>query len=606
MNYIMKHIILTTLLALFAFAARAEKVYYGYAPYDTEETNMALAGTNSNNFMQIAARFDAFNDLTWLRMAGGKVVGVRVFLRADYKQRKKEWSCVSIYQGSLDSEPQEKYVDFTAGWNEVLFDEPVSIGTSDIYIGAQVFETLGTPMPFATYSKTACNGGFYTRSSYGEWLDYSSRGVALIQAIVETNNPGALKNAAYLSFSNLPLVVGPDQEFSCSLYVHNQSQDELRSINYMTTDGTVSHDYTIDFGANPIPAYGSRLVNVKLYGPSKVGTEVSLSVKPTKFNGQPAAEGLSYTGQLYVMKDAFIRVPLVEEFTSQFCVNCPFMAYFLDKAIENHDGPLLYVAHHSGFTEDTFTKPCDNELLYLFKNDNGTFNPAVMYDRRVGKGEVSPIHTAQVAETQPYDDAINAAALYPAMAQVYVDTTYTADGKLKVRVCGAVNRSYYEEDIPVYLSCYLCESGIPTVPFFQYGLDDEGAPADLAENFRHNGVIRHCYSKKGTGDRIDITPTADDTYEFSVEYEGAEIDRIWKMQNCDVIAFLHLYDKDDMNYNYVLNAGSVRINDMITVTGIKEVKADNRPGKVWYDLTGRRIAAPAKGISISGGRKVIR
>lgn len=601
----MKHLIIALLTTFFALTTHAEKVYYGYAPYDTEETNMALAGTNSNNFMQIAVRFDASNDLTWLRMAGGKVVGVRVYLRADYKQKKKEWSCVSIYQGSLDSEPQEKYVDFTAGWNEVMFDEPVSIGTSDIYVAAQVFETLGTPMPFASYSKTSSNGGFFTRSSYGEWLDYSNRGVALIQAIVETNNTDALKNAAYLSFANLPLVVGPDQEFSCSLYVHNQSQDELRSISYMTTDGEVSHDYSIDFTSNPIPAYGSRVVNVKLYGPSKVGTAVELSVKPTRFNEQPAADGIAYTGQLYVMKDAFQRIPLVEEFTSQYCVNCPFMAYFLDKAMENHVGPLLYVAHHAGFADDTFTKQCDKDLLYLFKNEEGTFNPAVMYDRRVERGQVSPIVTAKVAETQPYDDAINAAALYPAMAQVYVDTTYTADGKVKVRVHGAVNRSYYEEDIPVYLTCYLCESGIPTVPFHQEGLEGEGAPADLKENFRHNGVVRHCYSKNGTGDRIEIVPTADDTYEFSVEYEGVEIDRFWKIQNCDVIAFLHLYDKDDMNNNYVLNAGSVRMSQYLT--GIKAVTTDNTRASfnVSYDLAGRRIAIPTKGVSIVGGKKVV-
>lgn len=608
----MKHILLTLLLAFVGLAAHAEKFYYGYAPLNVDERDMALAGTNSNNFMSVAVCLDADADPAWRNLIGSKVVGVRVFLRNEYKQRKKEWSCVNIFEGSLKATPQEKYVDFQAGWNEVLFDEPVTIGTEPLYVGAQVFETLGTPMPFAAFSKGATNNGFFTRSSYDDWQDFSSRGAVLLQALIEGENAAQqLARTAYVSFANAPLTVGLDQLFNCSVYVHNQSAEPLTSFSFESTDGHVTHSYDIDFSAEPIEAYGARALSFNIYGPSVTGTAVNLSLKATKFNGQPAAESMSYTGQLYVMKDAFVRIPLVEEFTSQHCVNCPFMAYFLDEAMENHNGPLLYVSHHAGFATDRFTKKVDEELLYLFKNDGGTFNPAVMYDRRVEKGSVSPIVTAKVAETQPYDDALNAAASYPAMAQVYVDTETTEDGKLQITVHGAINRSYYEEDIPVYLSCYLCETRIPvTAAYPQEGLDDPGAPADLPEKFHHNGIKRVVFNKEYLGDKLTITPTADDTYEFSVTYEPVAIDAKWNWDNCDIIAFCHLIDKDDMNYNYVLNAGSMRMNDYLAnPNGIARILSDT-PASAYtglYDLAGRRISAPnlASGLYIKDGKKIL-
>lgn len=604
----MKHILLTLVLAFVGLVTRAENIYYGYAPVNVDERDMALTGTNSNNFMTVAVRLTPEQDPVWRSLQGSKVVGVRVYLRSEYKQKKKEWSCVSIYEGSLKATPQETYVDFKAGWNEVLFDEPVTIGSEDLYVGAQVFETLGTPMPFAAFSKAATNCGFYTRSSYDDWQDFSARGAVLLQAIVEPAAGVSVERAAYVSYANAPLTVGPDQPFNCSIYIHNQSAEPLTTFSFESSDGVKSYTYDLDFTDNPIEAFGGRSISYNIYGPSTIGTAVNLSVKATKFNGKTAAEAFPFTGQLYVMKDAFIRIPLVEEFTSQNCVNCPFMAYFLDQAMENHNGPLLYVTHHAGFANDRFTKKVDEELLYLFKNDNGTFNPAVMYDRRVEKGSVSPIVTAKIAETQPYDDALNAAASFPAMAQVYVDTVYV-DGKLQVTVHGAVNRSYYEEDIPVYLSCYLCESGIPvSAAFPQLGLDEPGAPADLQEKFHHNGIKRIVFNKENLGDRLIITPTVDDTYEFSVTYDPATVEDKWLMENCDVIAFVHLIDKDDMNYNYVLNAGSVRMNDYLAnPNAIHSVRLD-APAAGLYDLSGRRLTTEAsrRGFYISNGRKVIR
>jgi hypothetical protein len=301
-------------------------------------------------------------------------------------------------------------------------------------------------------------------------------------------------------------------------------------------------------------------------------------------------------------------VPLVEEFTSQRCVNCPFMIYFLDRAIHEwrqQGGNVIYVTHHSGFAEDAFTQPVDRELLYLFGGPD-TYNPAVMYDRRVFFGEDVPVHAARVADTTPYSEAIRAVASVAAMAEVNVEAIPNDDGTMNVHVYGAVNKGYVNEDIRLYLSTYIIEDGISADDYMQQGLDDETAPSDLKETFRHNGVIRQNLCTRASGDELEITVGNDCTFDVTFGY--VYIDDSWKWENCDIIAFVHRMDKVDMTANYVLNAGSMRITQK--TLGIKDSSHLLQKGQgeaPLFDLWGRSIdgnTTPPTGLYIKKGKKI--
>lgn len=598
-----KKLLLCGLLAMAMCCAQARTVYYGYTPHEPAEEEISVIGSGTNNFAELAIRLMPSSDPVVKQLQGARVLGVRVWLRTEYKQRTKGWSAVTLRRGDLETTALEKTVNFKAGWNEVMFDEPAVIGEQDLYIGARVFELLGEPFPFGTWLKGSASGVFFMKTDYSGWYPIdATRGMLMLEAIIETDIDPFV-NTAYVGFNQSPLTVAPSRPFDCQLFVHNFSSEPLTAFSFTSSDGQVTNSYDLTF-TPAVEPYGSRALPFSLTAPSQEGTAVALTLTPTQVNGQPAAAVTPFASPLYVMKDAFVRIPLVEEFTSQMCINCPFMFYYLDKAIEEHEGPLLYVSHHAGFADDAFTQPVDRDLLYLFPSAEPTYNPAVMYDRRVPVGYVSPIFAAQVAETDPYTEMIDAVAAMPAMAEVIVDASTNEDGELCVKVTGAVNRNYYYEDIPVYLSCYLVESGISAAKYPQKGLDDEGAPADLKERFHHNGIIRHNFCRHSLGDELNLLDI-NDTFVYDEEYDPIALDPNWNWDNCDVIAFVHLIDQDDRTANYLLNAGSLKVNG--TQTGLFSPTLDFAPARQpfprYYDLNGRPATAETPGIVIRDGQK---
>lgn len=599
----MKSFIFSILLAggLTAFSAgAATEVRYGFAPTDATEAELNALGTGNNSFLESAIRVDAATDPLVGALKGNKITGVRCFLRSDYKQKSKGFSCIRLYPDGLESTPVVKNVNFTAGWNEIYFDEPVEIGSAPVYVGFQVYETQGDPYPMASYKNAGVPGLCLIRAAKGAWEDYGSRGALAIEAIVEAD-PALTEGYALASPFNVPLAVMPGKEFECSLYVHNQSATPVTSLTYEGFDsaGQPVGTATVTF-AQPIAAYGSATVPVRIMAPDAEGAEVPLTLRTTAINGAPAKECMSSTIKLYISSDVFNRIPLVEEFTGLSCTNCPFMFYYLDLALEQFGAPHVYVAHHAGFQNDILTQPCDEELLYLFGSPN-TFNPAAMYDRRVPVGANNPIQAANDPSPDPYMARLSHAMEHPALAKVLVDSEITAQ-KAGCTVHGKIGKAAmaYKDDL--YVTVYLLENDIPNSALPQLGLNPppEGAPDDLLERFRHTGVIRHDFCGGSNGVKLQVA--ADGSY--SVDFSTDNVSQYWNLDNCDIVAFVHKVNKEDMTDNYVLNAGAERYNDF--ADGNTLVKYVDTANLRIYEYGGRIMCSDAAAhlevYSISGMR----
>ena len=230
-----------------------------------------------------------------------------------------------------------------------------------------------------------------------------------------------------------------------------------------------------------------------------------------------------------------------------------------------------------------------------------------MYDRRIFLGNTSPVVSAKVAETTPYTESIAAVSQVPAMAEVNVRRS---DDGTTLIVEGRINRNFAAEGIPVYLTCYLIEDGIPTTPYFQKGLTDfEDAPDDLEETFRHNGVIRHVFPKDALGDAITIERAGEKclysmTFPWPTKLSPLPI---LDEKRTDVVAFVHLTDTKAMASNYILNAGSLRLTAKTDGVSLPE-SAPSAPASGCYDLQGRRVdeAHLESGIYIRNGQRILK
>ena len=238
------------------------------------------------------------------------------------------------------------------------------------------------------------------------------------------------------------------------------------------------------------------------------------------------------------------------------------MFYFLDIAMEQHTmSDLVYVAHHAGFQKDALTQPVDEALTFLF-GEYGTYNPAVMFDRIVPVGQEVPVISAKVAEVEPYASALAQAAMRPAMASVNISAVKSDEG-ITPHVEGRINTEMAASGVPLYLSVYFIEDGLTTDEYPQFGMDDEGAPSDLKDRFRHNGVIRHNFCTNVTGDQLVLG----ENNTYSVDFATLPLaNKNWKLQNCQVVAFVHMLNQTNMRQNQVLNANRLPMAEILGIS----------------------------------------
>ena len=450
----MRRIILSFMTVLCLCLSGKAQVYYSYAPLAAAQEQLSGLGSNKNSFVQGAVLFDPSADAALARMKGKKVVGVRCYMRDDYAQARQRRSAVQAFEGSLANNVRTQYVDFKQGWNDVLFDEPLVIGDAKLYLGLQAYETIGSPYPLVAFAAATVPQACYVNIGKKTWEEYTDRGTLLIAAILEDDCAPLIATTAYAQNTTHPQTVAPDDDFEGGLYVVNQSAKTLQEIEISMTGAgaTVPTIRTVQLPSALAPGQAT-VVQANLHSGLTEGTSVDFTVDVTRLNGEQAQAGRPGTTKLYVTLDNFIRTPLIEEFTSQRCINCPQMAYFLDKALEEYTGDYVYVSHHSGFVEDVFTTNPDREVLYVFGGYQNEYNPAIMYNRAVLEGESAIIQGVRDMSPTPYLEALALAADMPAMASVQLAATDT-----EVTVSGRVARDLVGK--PLYLSCYLVEDGI--------------------------------------------------------------------------------------------------------------------------------------------------
>ena len=567
---------------------------YGYAPGSVTGEEVAGLGSGMNKFVQGMTLFDPTDDPAISRMKGKKVVGVRCYLRADYKQAKNKRSAVLASTEKVNNIVRTQYADLVQGWNDVLFDEPLVIGDEPIYLGVQVYETIGTSYPLVVYTPVNVPHSCFINIGKSSWEEYTDRGTPLILALVEDEAATCFQRTAYAQNTTHPQTVAPDRDFKGELYVHNFTSEPIQSLEIaMQGEGAESPILRTITLPVSLPAYGSTIVSTLLRAGTAESTTATWTATVTRVNGLEAQSGRPGTTQLYVTYDNFIRTPLIEEFTSQRCVNCPQMAYFLEKALQEYEGDCVYVAHHSGFYEDVFTTQPDREILYVFGGYENEYNPAIMYNRAILEGETKIIQGVRDMSPEPYKQALTLAADMPAMAEVNIDNTGG-----QVMVSGRVARDLVGK--PLYLSCYLVEDGISTDKYPQLGMDDADAPSDLKDVFRHNGVILHYFTTEAIGDLLSTEPNGS----YSVTYpmvEKAGFGGITRR----LVAFVHKINKNDSYDTYVLNAAQRNLDDNDGIYVTTKHSPLNTEHSV-YDLSGRKVNGQlSKGLYICNGRKVI-
>ncbi|MDE6536109.1 MAG: Omp28-related outer membrane protein [Muribaculaceae bacterium] len=533
--------ILLSLTLLLPLSLGAETFNYGFCPEDVTEEESIAHGSGKNNDIEVMMRLSPAEMPQIAALKGSKITGVRAMLRNDVERK----AAIIARIGSLEAEVIKKDCWLNAGWNEVRFSEPIEIGDEDIYIGYRANETQGSGHhPVVASKMPAPSSTFFLNVNLSGWQDMSTKGAIMVQAIIDGDATILETPAATATVSDFPQLVAPLSPFQATVTIKNLSSKPVSTLTVDYCHGSVELEKEI------APFEVSQSV-VTLMTDEQESTDRPFITSVSRINGQDI-EGYKSTTHLYVTRDVFTRIPLIEEWTSQTCPNCPFMAYYLEEAREIYNKPHTYVTHHDGFAKDKMTKPIDTELLFLFGDPSNQLNPAIMYDRSYLPGETKIIFSAlnEIGPRQ-YLERILAAEMIPALAEVNV----SIDEK-DVTVKGKVSTGPKTEDGKVFISAYLIEDDIkPTDKYLpQLGVNAQvapDAPADMVKKFRHNGVIRANLTTVSTGDHFDIDPEG----YYEVHYTLPDFQEDWNADNLHVVSLIHRFDPTETTDNYVLNSG---------------------------------------------------
>lgn len=211
--------------------------------------------------------------------------------------------------------------------------------------------------------------------------------------------------------------------------------------------------------------------------------------------------------------DNFNRTMLLEQFTSERCVNCPNGVNQIDAWIKQHPN-VIWLGHHAGYSDDQWTIQDSKSIVRLLGVQGA---PTIALDRNYLKAS-----EAAGYNVHPY--YLNYLINMPSVtttASVRIGNTYD-NGKLQIRVTGKVKA---EAPDSMRLTVVIKENGL-------HGKQADGNMlAGSWDDYIHADVIRTFVSSVG-GDTL--VPSGE-TYESDYELQ---LDPKWEAKNCMVVAFL--------------------------------------------------------------------
>lgn len=416
------------------------------------------------------------------------------------------------------------------GWNVMELQVPMTVTAKDtLYVGYSYKQRSGVST--ISYVDNPQKGALWTRyGSDGEWTDRSDKGALSVEMVV----CGTSLPQYDLQLKQASLLWSPDGEILVKATVRNKG---CKSVNGFTLTANVQDtDESFNCLFDNVLKAGEEC-QVTFQGNSSVdgiGTQHPVIVSISQL-----ADGLTDENTFNNVLTAdflYKRHVLLEEFTTERCVNCPAMAKLLHEVLDEDKylSGVSMVAHHAGYYTDDFTQPCDNSLTWLYNNNGATYAPALMLDRYAYSVTEAGLPT-------PVLSVGNANALRALLdnrlgigSHVYMQTSVLETGD-KYKVCVDGGRSS-EFNTPLYITIYVTENNVKAKA-------QTGATGD----YYHQHLIRAYNSV--WGEPIDFS--GDNTFEYQWTFtlpDGCNAD------NVEVVALLAQFDESDPSACVVENA----------------------------------------------------
>lgn len=467
------------------------------------------------------------------------------------------------------------------GWNTVKLSKAVDItnGMKNLYIG------------YSYHQKSTCKAmscletgvpGFscFTRSGNDEWKDYSETLTACVEANVYGDNlPKYDLSLVELTVPKNYIVDKGKMELS--MLVRNNATVTINSFDAVCSFDGTDEKYTAHC-TEPIAYNESKLYTftiepkcIQTMDPEERTISVTLDNLAEGTDETPGDNTM--TGNFNVLLHSFVRNVLLEEFTTEKCPNCPRVANFVHKAMEEPDfaGRLNTMENHAGYYTDQLTTTFHDAWRWFYDNE---FAPAVMYDRHANDGAITPITSPSTS--QELFANIRNRMIQDAFVSLKVTASLDKENqKINVKVTGARSKKDFTRN-PARITVVLTETNLKAL-----------AQAGAGTDYYHYNVGRRVNST--WGDVLEWNGD-DYTYECSIPYT-----QDYNMDNVGILAFVHDYDPDDKTKCDVANSAAITSAEFDGyVSGITSIKSEANGKEKIFDIAGRPQQNIKQGMNI--------
>lgn len=223
------------------------------------------------------------------------------------------------------------------------------------------------------------------------------------------------------------------------------------------------------------------------------------------------------------------RAVLVEEFSGQFCVNCPYGAAQLHRMEAEYGADsLVVVTIHCGVKEGFGIDPNDPDLGPLslvtadgekrFDEVGRPAQPAILVDRRGGAVGRSDVGSRPEEDSKNWLTAILNAFQLPAMVEMEGRAYQKNEGEAELTLTLTPS-----QNLNGAITVWVTESDIIGVQKY---------PTGYEMNYQHNNIFRKSITPM-SGESVELK--AGETKELSYSFKLAEG---WNADNLNIVAFV--------------------------------------------------------------------
>lgn len=587
----------------FAICCKAQAQLY-YGAYEGNIDDCQLLGFDKRETYDIAMCVDDES------LLGCCIVGMRfpVCREAVHAGDYSLWLTreLKLSAGAVAPDILKQSVTPQGDWVEVTFAEPHEVD-GPFYAGYSL--TVTDLVTEADYSPLIVlprrgEGGcwLHTSRTYRSFVDYAEqRGFSTtIQLVLEG---GSLPQHAITMESFDDVYVQAGRVGMATVNVANHGTQPLASFDYEATAGgcTVSHHVDLP---EPVSSqfYGHRTaVDIALPVLEETGTW-PVEINVTRVNGQPNADRQPLSaGTLIVMTFVPRRRPLLEEYTGTWCGYCTRGYVGMEHMKALYGDEFVGVAYHNADEMETMPATSFPSVVSNY--------PAAWMDRAFSTdayyGSVSMTFGIQRTWLERQKEI--------PVANIEVDAALSADGKsLKVTSTTMFARDL--TDANRYRVAYiLTADGYEALQHNYYTPGDAGVLGPDMEMFLtagemvrlvFNDVVAASTSKSGIGGSIPAK------VEQAVPVKHSHTFRLADAVNTKgrpmftagirpgAVAILV-----DTKTGEVVNAAKISPSRIAETDGVPAVTlSPDDEAVTYFDLQGRRVAAPVKGTTIVTGR----